>query len=236
MVEVELRSIRQAPVLREQVYDSLEESIIEGDLPPGERLSESDLADQFGVSRNPVREALTLLAQAGWVDLRPRQGAVVHTPTHKEIEDFFQVRRALEEESTRLAAANATSVDIESLRQLLDNGRAAWREGDESATSRANAAFHERVTDIAGNDVLGEVLRLMKKRLRWYFTRVVSHRGADSWDEHEELLQALAASDSDRAARVMRIHSERTVRLYRTVHGHEQEDATGHQEFMDESD
>lgn len=225
MVEVDLRPIRQAPVLREQVFDALEELIIEGALPPGERLSESDLADQLGVSRNPVREALTLLAHAGWVDLRPRQGAVVHTPTQKEVEDFFRIRGVLEEESARLAAGRATSADIESLRQVLDEGRAALEEGDESATSRANSAFHGRISDIADNGVLDEVLGLMKKRLRWYFARVVTHRGADSWDEHEELLKALAARDSDRAAHVMRAHSERTARLYRTLHGLEQDAA-----------
>src|SRR5688572_17864341 len=106
-----IEPLLQPPVLRDQVYAALEELIINRTLRPGDRLLEAELADQLKVSRNPVREALTILAHAGWVDLRPRHGAVVHTPTMKEVDDFFQVRRALEEEGARLAAQHGTDAD-----------------------------------------------------------------------------------------------------------------------------
>lgn len=219
-MDMSVRPITHAPVLREQVFDALEELIIEGALPPGRALSESELAEQLGVSRNPVREALTLLAHAGFVDLRPRQVAKVHQPTDKEIEDFFQIRGVLEEESARLAAESATSTDITELRALVEDGRATLAEQDDARTAQANSAFHARVNEIAANTVLGQMLDLMEKRLRWYFARVAQSRGANSWDEHEELVDALAENDRDAAAAVMRAHNDRTAGLYRQIHEH----------------
>lgn len=210
-----IRPLSHPPVLREQVYETLEELIIDGTLPPGQRLLESELATQLNVSRNPVREALTLLAHSGWVDLRPRQGAVVHQPTAKEVEDFFRVRTVLEEESARLAARKAKGDDIGGLRALIERGVAAVEAGDEASTVAANAEFHARVSAIADNEVLDEVLGLMKKRLRWYFAPVARQRGHASWDEHAELVDALQRRDENWAATVMRAHSEATASLYR---------------------
>lgn len=215
MSDVGIRPLSQPPVLREQVYETLEELIIDGTLPPGRRLLESELAAQLNVSRNPVREALTLLAHSGWVDLRPRLGAVVHEPTAKEVEDFFRVRTVLEEESARLAARNATGRNIAALRAVIERGVASVEADDEGATVAANADFHARVSRIADNEVLDEVLGLMKKRLRWYFAPVARQRGQASWDEHSELVDALQQRDENWAATVMRAHSEATASLYR---------------------
>ena len=217
MAEMGIVPVAQAPVLRDQVYARLEELIINGTLRPGDRLLEADLAEQLEVSRNPVREALTILAHSGWVDLRPRHGAVVHTPTAKEINDFFRIRGVLEEEGARLAARNATEADIVQLRTLLDDGVAAVQADDEARTAQANSTFHDYVTGIADNQVLDEVLGLMKRRLRWYFAPVARLRGQGSWDEHRELVDALASHDGDKAAGVMRAHSEATAALYRKI-------------------
>lgn len=225
MAEISLRPLAQPPVLREQVYESLEELIINRTLRPGARLLEAELAEQLNVSRNPVREALTMLAHSGWVDLRPRHGAVVHTPTAKEVDDFFSVRRVLEEQSARLAAQKAVEDDVAALRSLLDDGLDAVAKGDEGRTAVANSAFHNRVHETADNQVLDEVLGLMKKRLRWYFTPLARVRGRASWDEHEELVDAMEVHDSERAAAVMRAHSEATASLYRRMYAEARADA-----------
>ena len=218
MPDLGLRPVAQAPVLRDQVFARLEELIIDGTLRPGDRLLEVELAEQLQVSRNPVREALSILAHSGWVDLRPRHGAVVHTPTPKEINDFFEVRGVLEQESARWAARNATESDVECLGVILEEGLEAVRAGDDAHTSLANSTFHDCVTSIANNQVLDEVLGLMKKRLRWYFAPVARLRGRASWDEHAELVSALAAHDENRAAAVMAAHSQQTASLYRGIH------------------
>lgn len=219
MSQVDLRPLEQPPALRDQVYATLEELIIDRTLAPGTRLLEADLADQLNVSRNPVREALTMLAHSRWVDLRPRSGAVVHTPTPKEVDDFFSVRSVLEEESARLAALKSRPDDVAGLRDLLADGFEAVDAGDVARMAAANAAFHARVSDIADNRVLDEVLGLMKKRLRWYFSSVATARGRGSWDEHAELIDALSAQDADAAARVIRIHTRATADLYRDTVG-----------------
>lgn len=214
MSEVRINPLKPAPVLREQVYETLEELIIDGTLRPGDRLLEANLADQLSVSRNPVREALTLLAHSGWVDLRPRHGAVVHEPTPKEIEDFFRVRTVLKVEAARLAALNATEDDVAGLVELVEKGTAQMGAGDMRASLATNSAFHEEVGRIANNAVLDEVTTLMKKRLRWYLSPVVRMRGLRSWEDHRALVEAIAQGDADAATTTMRRHCATAERLY----------------------
>ena len=216
MATTGIRPLAHAPVLREQVYEALEELIISGVLQPGQRLTELELAQQLNVSRNPVREALTLLARSGWVDLRPRHGAHVHQPTDREVEDFYRVRTVLEAESARLAAQEAASDDIVDLQALCERGLEALARQDEAAAVDANSAFHRRVAVMADNRVLSEMLALIEKRVRWYFGPVVRIRGRASWDEHAALLAAVADQNGDHAAAVMRAHCEATAATYRT--------------------
>ncbi len=210
-----IEPLQPGPILREQVYEALEELIIDGSLGPGQRLVEADLARRLQVSRNPVREALSLLQRAGWVDVRPRHGTHVHRPSAKEVDDFFRVRTLLEGESAYLAALNATDRSIERLRKLYDQGVKALLAGDERRMADTNSTFHNQITEMADNLVLSEILDLLKKRLRWYFARVAKVRGPASWEEHAMLLDALAEQQADRAADVMRRHSEATWAIYR---------------------
>jgi DNA-binding GntR family transcriptional regulator len=207
-------TLRQSPTLRDQVYDALEELIIDGVLAPGRRLTEGDLAERLGVSRNPVREALNGLSRAGWVELRPRQGAYVRRQTTEEVDQFFHVRGLLETESARLAAARATPEMVASLQVLLGEGWAALETGDENALLSANSSFHAELVMVSGNLVLGEILGLLDKRLRWYFAPVVVSRGPHSWREHTDLVEAIAAHDPERAVDMMRLHTEATRSAY----------------------
>lgn len=210
----EFISLQQAPPLRDQVYDALEGLIINGTLAPGQRLTEGDLAERLGVSRNPVREALNGLSRAGWVELRPRQGAYVRRQTAREGDEFFHVRRMLEIESARLAASRATADTVRSLRDLLTEGWDALDERDQERLLIVNSRFHAAVVELSGNSVLAEMLGLLDKRLRWYFKPVVVLRGPDSWQEHTDLVEAIAARDPERAAEMMRLHTEGTREAY----------------------
>lgn len=216
MARSRIPPLAHAPGLREQVYDALERLIIDGDLKPGERLGEAELAEQLGVSRNPVREALSVLAHAGWVDIRPRAGAEVHTPTRKEMEDFLWVRTVVKQEAARLAAGHATAEDIASLRTLISRGERSVQEGDTHLSSELNSAFHEELDVITDNLILQEVLALLKKRLTWYFAPVARTRGLASWTELDRLADALASHDPDAAAIAMREHCEHTADVCRS--------------------
>jgi DNA-binding GntR family transcriptional regulator len=201
--------VRPAP-LRQAVFDALVELIISRSLKPGEHLGEGELAEMLGVSRQPVREAFQQLHSEGWVDLRPGQGAFVHAPTEKEADDLLAVRTLLEAESARRAAVRRTDEDVAHLWELWETGKNALAVQDLDKMVAANATLHAYVMTIGDNAVLGELARLVDRRVRWHFTPVAATRGSASWDEHAELIRAIADGDQERAAGIMRDHTERT--------------------------
>lgn len=200
--------------LRERVYGALLELITTRALTPGQHLVESELAEQLGVSRQPVREALQRLNTDGWVDLRPAQGAFVHEPTEEEADQLLNVRTLLEAEAARLAAANADRGDVSGLEELCARGESAVAEDAVDAVVQANADFHAEVMRLASNDVLAELAAQVDRRVRWYYTPIARQRGAQSWIEHRELIAAIADGDGQRATTVMRKHTEHTRREY----------------------
>jgi DNA-binding GntR family transcriptional regulator len=212
--EVVVGRLKRPLPLREAVYEALLELISRGALRPGQHLVESELAERLGVSRQPVREALQRLSNHGWVDLRPTQGAFVHQPTLAEADQLLAVRALFEAEAARLAAANAADGSIERLRELWREGVAAVAADDLDAVVAANAALHACVMELAANDVLAELAAQVSTRVRWYYTPVARQRGAQSWEEHAALIDAIAAHDQDRAAQVMREHTEQTRRSF----------------------
>jgi DNA-binding GntR family transcriptional regulator len=212
-----LTQLAQPPPLRQQVYERLEEMIVDGVLPPGQHLVEQDLAELLGVSRNPIREALQALERGGWVDLRPRHGAFVHAPSADEATEFFHVRSVLERESARLAARHADDVSIATLVALIDEA-ARTPEADAQALADLNTRFHRQVAAMAGNRVLTRMIGTIEKRLRWYFRPVAMVRGERSWDQHAALVDAIRARDAQRAEAIMRDHATATAEVYHVHH------------------
>ncbi|MDT0547861.1 MULTISPECIES: GntR family transcriptional regulator [Streptomyces] len=200
--------------LRERVYEALLELITTRALRPGQHLVESELAGHLGVSRQPVREALQRLNTEGWVDLRPAQGAFVHEPTEDEADQLLTVRTLLEAEAARLAAASAGPSGVEALEELCAKGERAVLADDVDGAVAANAEFHAKVMELAGNAVLAELAAQVDRRVRWYYTPVARQRGKQSWIEHRELIAAISGGDERRATDVMRAHTEHTRRTY----------------------
>lgn len=204
---------RPAP-LREAVYDAIAEMIITRELQPGEHLAENELAAHLGVSRQPVREALQRLQTEGWVDLRPALGASVHVPTDEEADQLLAVRTVLEAESARLAAGRSTPEQVEQLWELQRTGVKALSAQDQDGLVAANAALHAYVVSMSGNAVLAELIALVHRRVRWYYRPIARARGTDAWDEHVQLIEAIAARSGKRAGDMMRRHTERTRKIY----------------------
>jgi DNA-binding GntR family transcriptional regulator len=208
------RVARPAP-LRQAVYDTLAEMIANGSLKPGQHLVESELADQLGVSRQPIREALQRLAVDGWVELRPAYGAYVHIPTEEEVAQLLGVRSVLEAYSAREAAQHASDASLGRLRELYQAGMAALASDDETALVAANADLHGYIVQMSGNKVLSELISQVERRVRWYYTPIARPRGQEAWQEHEVLIKAIGDGDAAEAERVMRQHTERTTEFYR---------------------
>ncbi|KKD09732.1 GntR family transcriptional regulator [Streptomyces sp. WM6386] len=204
---------RPAP-LRQAVYDALTELIINGMLTPGQHLVEADLAEHLGVSRQPVREALQRLHTAGWVDLRPSQGAFVHSPSAEECAQLLSVRAVLETHSARGAAQHATPTDVARLWELQQTGLSALAAGDARAIVEANAALHTHITHLSRNAVLAELIPQVDRRVRWYYMPIAKPRGTDAWSEHALIIEAIAGGDPDGAEELMRRHTANTTDFY----------------------
>lgn len=189
--------------------------IASGSLKPGQHLVESELAEQLGVSRQPIREALQRLQTDGWVELRPAYGAYVHIPTAEEVAQLLGVRSVLESYSAQQAAERRTSEDVRRLWTLYEDGVAATSSDDERALVDANAAFHASIVEISGNRVLAELIAQVQRRVRWYYTPIARPRGREAWNEHAALIRAIADGDTAEAERLMRHHTERTTDFYR---------------------
>ncbi|HET7389088.1 MAG TPA: GntR family transcriptional regulator [Nocardioidaceae bacterium] len=215
----DLTPLERPGPLRHRVQETLRELIIARTLAPGQHLVESELADRLQVSRGPVREALQALHANGWVDLRPGRGAFVHEPAGQEVDEVFVVRAALESEAAGLAASRTGPADIADLRTICQRGRQAVRASDETAVVAANSAFHLRVATLSGLDLLCGYITALDLRVRWLYKPVVRTRGMHSWDEHDEIIDALVAGDEALAARTMRSHSEQTRQAYKEVSG-----------------
>lgn len=209
---------RPAP-LRQSVYEALVELIVRGTLRPGEHLVEADLATQLGVSRQPVREALQRLHTEGWVDLRPALGAFVHVPTAEEADQLLSMRTLLETESARLAALAATPEKVGLLRELQRAGEEALAADDQEALVTANADLHAFVMEMSGNGVLAELIQMVDRRVRWYYSPIARIRGAEAWEEHAALIDAIACGDDAKASDLMRDHTSRTRISYHEHRG-----------------
>jgi DNA-binding GntR family transcriptional regulator len=209
-----VRHVKRPTPLRESVYEALTEMIIDGTLERGRHLVEVELAGLLGVSRQPVREALQRLNNEGWVDLRPGFGAMVHVPAEDEVDQLLAARAALESESARLAARHATKEDVAKLRELCKVGTAYQESGDIDGTVRTNAELHSLITQMSGNRFLVDFAAQVDRRVRWYYTPVAPVRGAASWREHNRLVKAISDGDEDKAAQIMREHTEHTRKAY----------------------
>ncbi|WP_327086650.1 GntR family transcriptional regulator [Nonomuraea sp. NBC_01738] len=204
---------------RESVYATLKERIIEGELHPGQRLIERDLAAELDVSRVPVREALGRLQAERLVVVVPRQGVLVSPFTPQDVEDFFDVRESLEVLAARLAAERVTDAGLAVLMGVLQRADLATRERDARGIALGNAAFHTAVVELSGNALLVDMMRPLEARLRWLF-RLTADDPDQQCAEHHELYAAIAAGDGDAAAEQVLRHvaagRARSVELART--------------------
>lgn len=197
----------------EIIHTELYDAIIDHRIPPGTALPEDTLAGAFGVSRTVVRKALIRLAHERLIELRRNRGAVVARPSVEEARQVFEARRVIEAAVVAGAVERIDAAEIERLRAHLDEERAARRRGDRRDLIRLTGEFHRRLAGIAGNEVLGEVLRGLISRTSLIIA-LYERPGLTpcSRDEHAALLDAIARRDAAAAAALMREHLDHCER------------------------
>jgi DNA-binding GntR family transcriptional regulator len=177
----------------DRVAERLRDDIVTGARSPGDRLVERELADELGVSRVPVREALRSLTAEGLVVPRPRSWAVVREFTERDLADLVEVREALELMTFRLAAVRRTPAEAAELGEIAAAGLAAARRRDPTDARRLSARFHEYAVEVAGNHLLAEVELQLRSRLRWLYAQHDDLVAVAT--EHAGLAEAVAAGD-----------------------------------------
>jgi DNA-binding GntR family transcriptional regulator len=211
------------PLHRRTLHDELvgrvRDLIIEGQLAPGARIHEGQLGHALGVSRTPLREALKFLASEGLVDLVPGRGAIVHKLTAQNVRDMLDVLMAIETLAGRLACQRATDLQIAEVRQTHDEMMAFYAAGDRLEYYKRNQAIHAAFARLSGNEFLAATHEGIQVRLRRI--RFIGNREPDKWagavTEHEEMITALEARDSERLTRVIARHLDRTWDRVRSV-------------------
>jgi DNA-binding GntR family transcriptional regulator len=196
-----------------EVYRELRECIVSGRFQPNERLVEADLAELLGAGRTTIRAALVRLDQEGLVQRSPNRGARVRLVSDREALEIEQVRAALEQLQVREAAAHASARDVAGLRADIGRMRARVAEGDPLGYSELNASFHQRIWTIAGNQVATSLLTTLKSQSIRFQYRTILQPGRllRSLEEHEAIVEALAARDSDASEAAMRVHLSHVV-------------------------
>lgn len=192
----------------EQIADTLEQLIFQGEYEDGQRLDEIKLAEHFNVSRTPIREALQRLVMSGMAEQIPRRGAFVRQPGPVELLEMFETMAELEAACGRFAAIRMSNEGLEKLAQANAKCREAVERGDTAEYYVENEAFHQEIYLGATNTFLrNEALRL-QNRLKPYRRVQLRFRGrmAQSLAEHEAIVEALSSGDDELAGKELRSH------------------------------
>jgi DNA-binding GntR family transcriptional regulator len=194
--------------LRDVVAAELRRLILDGSLPPGERLVEDRLAQQLGVSRNPIREAMRVLEAEGFLDVASRRGAFVAKLSAQQAEDLFHVRLALEPLGARLAASvgDPDTALITRAWAILDRVRESGSDGDLDALSTLHTELHSLIFELTRNSYLIALAIPMVKRGQWLLRQSAPLQNPAAWSEHDGLIAAIAAGDADLAEAAARHH------------------------------
>lgn len=187
--------------LREVVFHSLREAILTGKLQPGERLMEIQLAEQLGVSRTPVREAIRKLELEGLAVMIPRKGAEVAKITEKQLRDVLEVRKALEELAVQLACRRISPKDVEELEQAHKEVQEMAVKKELMELVRADVRFHDIIYHAADNERLLQILYHLRQQIYRYRLEYLKNTDNHTLiiQEHEDILRALSSQNIESA-------------------------------------
>ncbi|MEV6449415.1 GntR family transcriptional regulator [Amycolatopsis sp. NPDC051716] len=203
MLDVSLSKVSR-PLLRDEAYDRIRQAIVDGTLPPGTPLRDGDLADQLGLSKAPVREALRRLADDGLVDSKPQSYTRVSDVMSRDVLDAREIVRALHEFTVKQAAPRCRPADVAAMRAANDRFAAAIEARDIAAAVKADDELHDIPVRLAGNAAVAATLDrytpLLRRLERAHFSSTLAW---NSVERHTKLIDALEKHDTETAVSVI---------------------------------
>ena len=208
MPEVFNMTVNEYMPLRDVVFYTLRQAILKGEMAPGERLMEIQLAKKLGVSRTPIREAIRKLELEGLVIMIPRKGAEVAGITEKALRDVLEVRRSMEELAMELAVARMQEKDIKALEAARIEFREALSSSDMIRIAQADEKFHDVIYAGTYNDKLVQILNNLRDQIYRYRLEYIKDTGKRQLIliEHENILNAVKTRNTELGKRAMREH------------------------------
>jgi DNA-binding GntR family transcriptional regulator len=197
---------------RDQAYAALKQAIMEADIYAHDnelRLDERQLSQSLGVSRTPIREAMTVLEQEGFLRTIPRRGIFIVRKTKKQIVEMIEMWAAIESMAARLATLNASDEDIAGLRRMFDEFRNSTPAEHIDEYSDANIAFHQAIIGLSGSHLMGKTIENLFIHVRAIRRLTISQsdRASRSIVDHMRIIEALERRDTELAERLVRQHS-----------------------------
>lgn len=205
--------------LRDVVFNTLREAILKGELKPGERLMELQLASKLGVSRTPIREAIRMLEQEGLAVTIPRKGAEVAKMTEKDMEDVLQVRDALDELAASIACEQITAEELEELKRTMREFEESTKTGDVKRIAEVDVKFHDIIYKATRNPKLENILNNLREQMYRY--RVEYLKDEKNFPvlikEHSEIVDGLAKKNKEKVITAMHKHVENQANAVKEV-------------------
>jgi len=211
---VNISKIEGYELLSKKVYRILKLGIIDGSLQPGTKLLETKIANQMGISRTPIREALRELAAKGFVKNIPNQGMIVSGESIQDISEVMQIRGVLEGLAARLTAKLISKKEIDQLEILLRQMENFTSKNDSSSFGEVDAEFHNMIVNICGNHRLIQMRKNITEQAHRYRIKSLNVPGRlkYSMEEHRKMFKALKEKDSGKADKSCQIHIEHTLK------------------------
>ena len=196
--------------LRDVVFNTLRQAILRGELKPGERLMEIQLANKLGVSRTPIREAIRKLELEGLVLMIPRKGAEVAEITEKSLKDVLEIRRALEDLAVRLACEKITKDELKELKKAGDEFKKVLKSQDITEVAEADVRFHDVIYMATDNPKLIQLLNNFREQMYRFRVEYLkkSEVRPQLLAEHDEIIKYITEGNKEEASCVVTRHIE----------------------------
>lgn len=203
--------VERHPTLRERIVDFVKEAILKGRLKPGERVPEPELAEVFGISRTPVREAFRQLESEGFITFTPRKGAVVSPITDKDVKEFYAIKGMLEGYAAKMACCKLSDEDIKRMEDLNLQMAKCAEKNDAKNFFKLDNQFHDVFLKICGNDKLYNLIHTLVQQFERFRRTSLSLPGRmqSSVNQHADIVEAFKKRDVDLVERLVKANAEK---------------------------